>query len=165
VDNVPLSPINSKYIWRIEVPVTPGVDQFNSILRGQSINFMGRAPGTYTIKLTNMNSECGGSENVEHTINMIGSIIPLFNITPNPASGNVTISLMEDVYENETLNKTFSRNTNSYTIQLWSSQRLIKTVQTYQTTCQLDLTGLPAGLYYVHVINDGKAYRQKLIIK
>ena len=55
--------------------------------------------------------------------------------------------------------------TSSYEIQRWSSSGLVKQVETYQKSYQLELTGVPPGFYYVHVIKDGQTQRRQLVVQ
>lgn len=60
---------------------------------------------------------------------------------------------------------TSNSETQSYSIQLWSSLGLIKQITTDLEKYQMDLSGIPAGFYYVHVIKDGQTYRKQLIVQ
>lgn len=102
---------------------------------------------------------------------MIWSIAPnrnYFSLFPNPATTTVSINLEENEETQaaargpQTLNNAQTQN---YQIQLWNSFGLVRQVQTNQQSYQLDLTGIPAGFYYVHVIKDGKTHRRQLIVK
>ena len=86
-------------------------------------------------------------------------------LTPNPASHVVTISLTNEQSKNSSSSMQLVSETGSYQIQLWSPLGLVKTVQTDQPEYQLDLTGVPPGFYYVHVIKNGQTYRQQLVVK
>ena len=81
-----------------------------------------------------------------------------FILSPNPVSDSfVSVSLKDSEMQ---INKS-----STHTIQLWSSLGLVKTVQTDEPEYQLDLSGVAPGFYYVHVIKDGQAYRQQLVVR
>ncbi|HBX47211.1 T9SS type A sorting domain-containing protein [Limibacterium fermenti] len=48
---------------------------------------------------------------------------------------------------------------------LWNGSQLLRSYKTAESHLQIPLDGLPAGIYIVRVIKDGKAYSQKLIKK
>ena len=90
----------------------------------------------------------------------------MFSLSPNPATTSVTIEMDEAKLLNTTTQKTGTNPKSVFwQIQLWNSFGLIKTRQTDQTQYQLDLTGVPPGFYYLHVIKDGQTYRRQLIVK
>ncbi|MEA4916750.1 T9SS type A sorting domain-containing protein [Proteiniphilum sp.] len=60
-------------------------------------------------------------------------------------------------------NMTSARISGMYEIQLWSSASLLKTDKTDQPKYQISVSGLPAGIYFIRVIKDGKTYTKKLI--
>ena len=85
-------------------------------------------------------------------------------ITPNPASEYVTISLAGGVSKNDVV-RGASTASYSLTIQLWNSFGMVKSVNTDQPEYQLDLTGVPPGFYYVHVIKGGQTHRRQLVVQ
>lgn len=97
----------------------------------------------------------------------------LLSVYPNPAGSYVVIAFDGIEEQNSTMSvkkTTGNKNSNTdtetglYTIQLWNSFGLVKTVQTDQGRYHLDLSGIPSGFYYVHVIKDEKVYRKPLKI-
>lgn len=111
-----------------------------------------------TIKVVAYN-ECGECEESFHFIPIRRDYY--FSLSPNPASSSVTVALKED----EGIETYVLSASPTYQIQLWSSLGLVKSVQTDQVNYQLDLSGVAPGFYYVHVIKDGKTYRQQLVVK
>lgn len=107
---------------------------------------------------------CGNHTNILHHFidNENNDNFSYFSLTPNPATNTVGVNI-EEINMTRSLQKTMK--SPSYQIQLWSSYRLIKQVSTDQKNYQLDLSNLSAGLYYVHVVKDGKRYSQRLIVK
>ena len=84
-----------------------------------------------------------------------------FIVYPNPATHTVTVDL-SDIKTNADSRAVALKD---YRIQLWSASGLLRELRTERQTCQLSLSGIPAGLYFVHVIKDGKKYRKKLIVR
>lgn len=85
-----------------------------------------------------------------------------FALSPNPATNSVSINIGEKQTKKRFVKK---MNSSSYLIQLWNSYHLIKQVYTNRKQYQLDITGLPAGSYYVIIVKDGYKSRKQLIIK
>ena len=101
-----------------------------------------------------------------------GSLLPggLFSVFPNPATNLVTVQLQEATEENTTAATTKKTNTaaatdGTFEVQLWSNSRMVDSTTGHDRNAQLNVSSLPAGLYYVVVIKDGETYRQKLIVK
>ena len=93
-------------------------------------------------------------------------------LSPNPASDFVTVSVNDSergefklLDSDNLILESVSSLTSSYEIQLWNSSGLVKQVETDQPSYQLDLTGVPPGFYYVHVIKDGQTYRRQLVVQ
>ena len=97
-----------------------------------------------------------------------GRLSPAFELSPNPATSTVTVEMEEETpLNNSAVRMSTDTKTGSinYTIQLWNSSGLLKQVETDQTSYQLDLTGVPPGFYYVHVIKDGQTHRRQLVVQ
>ena len=93
-------------------------------------------------------------------------------LSPNPASDFVTVSVNDSergefklLDSDNLILESVSSLTSSYEIQLWNSSGLVKQVETDQPSYQLNLTGVPPGFYYVHVIKDGQTYRRQLVVQ
>ncbi len=122
------------------------------------IEIFPRKAGSGSFTVTAL-SDCG-STSAFVSVN-INDRVP-FQLSPNPAASFVTITMSA----NEGTDGIYSLPASpTYRIQLWNSFGLVKTVQTDRSSYQLDLTGVPAGFYYVHVIKDGQTYRQQLVVK
>jgi hypothetical protein len=54
----------------------------------------------------------------------------------------------------------------TYDLQIWNEfSGLVKTVESDMVSCQIPVSGLPEGLYFVHLVIDGKTVcREKLQI-
>lgn len=87
---------------------------------------------------------------------------------PNPATDILTVEIKTD--DTDSNNATLARNTNtikeSYTIQLWNErQGMMRTIEITESIQQISLQGLPNGMYFVHVVKDGKMLQRKIIWK
>lgn len=87
---------------------------------------------------------------------------------PNPVADILSVEIKNDDADSD--NATLARNTNtnieSYTIQLWNErQGLMRTIEITESIQQISLQGLPNGMYFVHVIKDGKMLQRKIIWK
>jgi hypothetical protein len=108
--------------------------------------------------------ECGWSTQTSTDLEIHKGNGAILLFTPNPASEYVTISLAGGVSKNDVLRGAFTASY-SLTIQLWNSFGMVKSVNTDQPEYQLDLTGVPPGFYYVHVIKEGETYRRQLVVQ
>ena len=86
-----------------------------------------------------------------------------FTLSPNPATDEVTLQLMET--DEVSGLSVLSTDRSAYEIQLWSGMRMLRSFRTTEPTFQIPMAGLPAGLYFVRVVKDGQTYTQKLIKK
>ena len=86
-----------------------------------------------------------------------------FSLSPNPATDEVTLQLMET--DEVSGLSVLSTDRSAYEIQIWSGMRMLRSFRTNEPTFQISMAGLPAGLYFVRVVKDGQTYTQKLIKK
>ena len=86
-----------------------------------------------------------------------------FSLSPNPATDEVTLQLMET--DEVSGLSVLSTDRSAYEIQLWSGMTMLRSFRTDEPTFQIPMAGLPAGLYFVRVVKDGQTYTQKLIKK
>ena len=86
-----------------------------------------------------------------------------FTLSPNPATDEVTLQLMET--DEVSGLSVLSTERSPYEIQLWSGMTMLRSFRTNEPTFQIPMAGLPAGLYFVRVVKDGQTYTQKLIKK
>ncbi|MGP1463682.1 M43 family zinc metalloprotease [Tannerella sp.] len=86
-----------------------------------------------------------------------------FTLSPNPATDEVTLQLMET--DEVSGLSVLSTDRSAYEIQLWSGMTMLRSFRTNEPTFQIPMAGLPAGLYFVRVVKDGQTYTQKLIKK
>ena len=86
-----------------------------------------------------------------------------FTLSPNPATDEVTLQLMET--DEVSGLSVLSTDRSAYEIQIWSGMRMLRSFRTNEPTFQIPMAGLPAGLYFVRVVKDGQTYTQKLIKK
>lgn len=87
---------------------------------------------------------------------------------PNPATDNLTVEIKaENTDCNYTLlARTTNVTTEPYIIQLWNEhQGLMRTIEISTSIQQISLQGLPNGMYFVHVVKDGKMLQRKIIWK
>lgn len=90
---------------------------------------------------------------------------PVFSISPNPANDYVLLELKEKQSFGTRVQSIKGKTTNKYEIQLWSGSTLINSYETALPVYQIPISNLPAGMYFVRVIKDGKVYTQKLMKK
>ena len=120
-----------------------------------------------TLKCTASNS-CGSMNRYYSFTTRTNPILPeSIILSPNPASDYVDVTVFneEEGQTEKTTSAVSFKSSPHYQIQLWNSSGLIKTIQTDQPSYQLDLTGVPPGFYYVHVIKDGQTYRRQLVVQ
>ena len=86
-----------------------------------------------------------------------------FTLSPNPATDEVTLQLMET--DEVSGLSVLSTDRSTYEIQLWSGMTMLRSFRTTEPTFQIPMAGLPEGLYFVRVVKDGQTYTQKLIKK
>ena len=86
-----------------------------------------------------------------------------FTLSPNPATDEVTLQLMET--DEVSGLSVLSTDRSSYEIQIWSGMTMLRSFRTNEPTFQIPMAGLPAGLYFVRVVKDGQTHTQKLIKK
>lgn len=132
---------------------------------GSTVNVYAKKPNTNLNLVCTASNPCYSESKTYHftTFDMtIESIV----LSSNPATTYTSVSVAEDASVSEnTLSVSAASNSEKITIQLWNSYGLVKTVQTDQKEYKLNLNGVPAGFYYVHVIKKGKTYRKQLMVK
>lgn len=121
-------------------------------------------------------SDCGIVSPIYHFVPGYGYA---FTMSPNPAESEVVVKRLDknDVDEKNTLKPTLEKykqigfkswdaSQERFTVKLYSEQQgLLKTVNTQEESCKLDLRGLPAGIYFLHIENDYVLYQEQLIIR
>lgn len=90
-----------------------------------------------------------------------GALRSPFSLYPNPASGFVRLQWKE----NFSSAASPRLQTAGYQVQIWSSRGLVRTLQAKEPEAQIPLDGLQPGLYFVHVLKDGRTYKQKLQVQ
>jgi serine protease len=170
VDNVPLTPVDYNYHWEVTPPDNePGVDpQYITLGSGQSMSYMGRIPGTYTVSLKH-NGVCGWSLENERVLNMSGQIIGLlFSVSPNPASEVLTVSMASS--KSNASGELTSNSSDKgigvepYTIKLYNAYSgLVRTVEGSEPTIQIPIQDLPKGTYFIHLIRKEKILQKQIV--
>ena len=127
--------------------------------------------GTMVIRVKAHNV-CGESDPLQITINVqdclptppgTGNDPITLSCYPNPAGDVLNVSI-ED--ETQLLSSRSLVDKTGYTIRLWSDLRgLVRTVEAQGAVTQIPLQGLPAGLYFVHIIKDGEIVHKQIILK
>ena len=159
--NLPAYPAD--FYWTV---VSPNPDEIPMNFSGRQFSYSTNEEGYYSISLK-INGECGWSAENTQSI-YFQDTNNGFVLSPNPASSTVTVEVAEETpLNNSAVRMSTDTKTGSinYTIQLWNSSGLLKQVETDQPSYQLDLTGVPPGFYYVHVIKDGQTYRRQLVVQ
>ncbi|MEA4919013.1 T9SS type A sorting domain-containing protein [Proteiniphilum sp.] len=172
-----MNPDNSSGYSSWEVTKTVNPENFQIV---QSENYLYVNPlkiggGAFKIRSRN---DCGLSEEmfINLTITTCGGGggpielpgFPIFDliINPNPTTDVVNVELKVKQPEDSTSvpqNMTTAQISGMHEIQLWSSASLLRTYKTDQQKYQVPVSGLPAGIYFIRVIKDGKTYTRKLI--
>ena len=84
-------------------------------------------------------------------------------VYPNPATDFFTV---EFVASETDLSGAASRAMDTYTIQLWHGQLgLVRSIESTESVKQVSLTGLPAGMYFVHIIMNGETVDKQILWK
>ena len=111
---------------------------------------------------------CGGYSDIVYRFDNNGgycAATPVFSVSPNPASDYVLLELKEKQSFGTRVQSIKGKAISKYEIQLWSGSMLVKSYQTDLPVYQIPISNLPAGMYFVRVIKDGKVYTQKLMKK
>ena len=111
---------------------------------------------------------CGGYSDIVYRFdNNRGycAATPVFSVSPNPASDYVLLELKEKQSFGTRVQSIKGKAISKYEIQLWSGSMLVKSYQTDLPVYQIPISNLPAGMYFVRVIKNGKVYTQKLMKK
>ena len=111
---------------------------------------------------------CGGYSDIVYRFGNNGgyyAATPVFSVSPNPASDYVLLELKEKQSFGTHVQSIKGKAISKYEIQLWSGSMLVKSYQTDLPVYQIPISNLPAGMYFVRVIKDGKVYTQKLMKK
>lgn len=111
---------------------------------------------------------CGGYSDIVYRFANDGGYYadtPILSVSPNPASDYVLVELKEKQSFGTRVQSIKGKTTNKYEIQLWSGSTLINRYETALPVYQIPISNLPAGMYFVRVIKNGKVYTQKLMKK
>ena len=111
---------------------------------------------------------CGGYSDIVYRFGNNGgyyAATPVFSVSPNPASDYVLLELKEKQSFGTHVQSIKGKAISKYEIQLWSGSMLVKSYQTDLPVYQIPISNLPAGMYFVRVIKNGKVYTQKLMKK
>ncbi len=116
----------------------------------------------YYVTVTYGNS-CG-NYTVTNTGIILSKTKPAFSLSPNPATDVVTVQLSEAAGGPERA-QTAGRIALSGVceIQLWSATTMLRSYKTDRPVFEIPVSELPAGIYFVRVIKDGKAHTEKLL--
>ena len=111
---------------------------------------------------------CGGYSDIVYRFENNGGYnlsAPIFTISSNPTWDYIMVEFKENQsgWTNHQNMKTSTAR--KYEIQLWSENTLVNSYSTELPVYQIPTSNLPAGLYIVRVIKDGKAYTQKIMKK
>lgn len=111
---------------------------------------------------------CGGYSDIVYRFENNGGYnlsAPIFTISTNPTWDYIMVEFKENQsgWTNHQNMKTSTAR--KYEIQLWSENTLVNSYSTELPVYQIPTSNLPAGLYIVCAIKDGKAYTQKIMKK
>jgi hypothetical protein len=159
-----INPDNSVDVsyWEVEQTLNP--NDFSLVLRGNNLYVNPLHTGGGIFKVRSVNN-CGTSSEfiVYLTINTCsGGTFPidppsmphLTSMYPNPASDLLTIEI-----------KTAEAKMPPYILQLWhEKQGLVHSIESTKNVQQISLRGLPRGLYFMHLVVDGKNIQQEKLM-
>ena len=150
------APIPSSYQWILN-PLNGNSLYGNGT---ESIDIAFYNPGSYQL-VCRATNECGVGDYYTMGIGVYDNLY--LTLSPNPATDEVTLQLMET--DEVSGLSVLSTDRTPYEIQIWSGMRMLRSFRTNEPTFQIPMAGLPAGLYFVRVVKDGQTYTQKLIKK
>lgn len=172
-----INPDNSADVRSWEVTKTINPNNFSLVQDGTYlyVNPLKKDGGAFTVTSRN---ECGVSEAMtiyltietceDGPIPIDPPSLPIFDfiISPNPATDMVSVELREEQPSTDgvsTQRATTKVSSGSYEIELWNMGSMLKRFTTNQPVYQISVSELPAGIYFMRVIKDGKTYTKKLI--
>ena len=150
------APIPSSYQWILN-PLNGNSLYGNGT---ESIDIAFYNPGSYQL-VCRATNECGVGDYYTMGIGVYDNLY--LTLSPNPATDEVTLQLMET--DEVSGLSVLSTDRSPYEIQLWSGMTMLRSFRTNEPTFQISMAGLPAGLYFVRVVKNGQTYTQKLIKK
>lgn len=159
---------DDEYQWTITspspYPVTTAID-------GRQAYYTASKVGQYLVTLQ-YNGACGWSDIYSEYVFFESSKKTLLTLSPNPATELVTLAVTENEATESSILSLNNTNQNiietdyqgTYEIQLWNENSgLVKTLKGEQSKLQISLRGLPKGMYYVHLIIEGKTIQKKIL--
>lgn len=125
--------------------------------------------GRYTLKMRWW-GRCGASNFAtrEYNVHGLPDSNPIRIESANPAAGSVTISFIEEADQEPQGSSEASLDVHgrSYIVQLWGALGIVKQIATPMLSSYcLDLSGIPAGVYTLVVIRNGKNYSRHLVVQ
>jgi hypothetical protein len=174
---------NSDYVFWVQPPAIQGVNNYLwTIKPGAGTIYDGQGTSTIMVETADITNSisfyisvkvannCGWSGVLTRNGTIDGGIGPL-SIYPNPATESVTLSLgtsTESTTSFLSLNNGAESITESslvdYDVQIWNERAgLVKTLKFHQPTLQIPLTGFTKGMYFIHIISDGKTIQKQIL--
>ena len=150
------APIPSSYQWILN-PLNGNSLYGNGT---ESIDIAFYNPGSYQL-VCRATNECGVGDYYTMGIGVYDNLY--LTLSPNPATDAVTLQLTET--DEVSGLSVLSTDRSAYEIQIWSGMTMLRSFRTNEPTFSIPTVGLPAGLYFVHVVKNGQTYTQKLIKK
>ena len=156
------------YTWRI---TSPSPYQVTTAIDGRQAYYTASTVGHHLVTLQ-YNGICGWSDIYSEYVYFEPSKKTFLSISPNPASELVNVTVTENLASDNSLLSLNNSNQNTletdyqgaYEIQLWNENSgLVKTLKSEQSKLQISLKGLPKGMYYVHMIIEGKTTQKKIL--
>ena len=125
------------------------------------------APGYPTNGMVACTVTVGGVSTMYMKLVFVDCWSPSFIFYPNPASGMVNIKIDTERYENASNARGVNMDP-TYDIRLYNGQgNLVRNTTTKSDKTQLNLSGLPNGVYYLHVYDgiSGKPEVKQIIVQ
>jgi len=160
----PATPSYPGFEWLI----TTTANSNTMIWAGASMPYITSTPQTLTTKVR-YSCDCGTTVYNTKNFSFTGSNFVL--LYPNPASGNVDVTVEQEIIPvsdndltNYVMQPSIEPYQGAYTLQLWSSTALLQTINSNTPTTQISLSGLLPDIYYLRLIIDNQVVTTSQLI-
>lgn len=149
-------------LYRIDSAGNPStLVQYWSNISTTNAQIPGYSAGWYYFQMRGV-KDCGYSDWVGQEIEIVDIESLNFSMEYIASSEILTISFVNPVSSVSQL-ALKSDIQSSYEIQIWNSSELVRSYTTDQPSYQVSLAGLPAGVYVIRIVKDGRVYSRKFV--